>query len=446
MNNFWLEYNQNGEVQEFTFDGPSVAIGRDKSSDFVLDHPTVSRQHAVIRRDGPGQFVLRVLSRGGLTAIDGQQVQGEVPLHDGANINLGKLSFRFRSDNAPQQPQHNLGGAQAPQGPSSSGSFGAPGGGNTGGGGQQHQGGGAQHGQGGQANSGFGSGSGNSGFGPSQNQGGAVGGFAQSSFGGGQQAGGAAPGQNQGQNQQNQAAGQDGSVSDEEPQADGPDIVSWDDIASSEEAMKDASPEDRAKSVFERMEEGQKKQEETRPGLIIVAGIAIVGLMAYIFLGGGTGGGAGGEEDTKFDSSKQLEVEVECLGKADCVKKAKSAYNVGNEKLEKAGAAISNRFEGYKSLLEAEEYLEESGMSEPPPSMTDLEQRQTEAKAQLDALFRNFHVAYHQAKNAKNHQRMAESLSNIISYFPDKKAPQHQWAQGRIRWMKQKGIYPAKSY
>jgi hypothetical protein len=464
MNNFWLEYNQNGNVQEFTFEGSSVTIGRDRSSDFVLDHPTVSRQHAVIRRDGPGQFMLRVLSRGGLTAIDGQQVQGEVQLHDGANINLGKLTFRFRSDNAPQQPQHNLGGGQSSQGPSGGGS---PGGGPQRAGGQQGRGGfgggqqgggsfgggqqnagsqqnaGGQQNTGGQPSSGFGPNTGSSGFGASQNQnqnqGGAVGGFAQSSFGGGQQGGGPAQGQNQG-------GGADGSIGDEQSQGEGPDIVSWDEIASSEEAMKDESPENRAKSVFERMEEGQKKQEETRPGLIVVAAIAIIGLMGYIFFGGATGGGGGGEEDTKYDSSKQLKVEVECLGKADCLKKAKRSYKVGEEKLKKSGAAISNGFEGYKSLLEAEKYLEEAGMTEPPASMSDLEQRQAAAKKDLEERFRNFHVSYHQAKNAKNHQRMAESLSSIISYFPDKKAPQHQWAQGRIRWMKQKGIYPANSY
>jgi hypothetical protein len=467
MSNFWLEYNQNGDVQEFTFEGSSVTIGRDKSSDFVLDHPTVSRQHAVIRRDGPGRFKLRVLSRGGLTALDGHQVQGEVPLHDGANINLGKLTFRFRSDDAPQQPQHNLGPSggshSSGQGPSSSGAFGAGGQGSqgqssgAGGSGQSGFGGGSGSGGSGQggfggSGGGFNSGSSNSGFSPEKNESGGMGAFAQSSQGfqaGMQGQSGMQPGQGQqggqGGGAQGQGHGQDGSVDAGEEKAEKVDIISWDEIASSEEAMSEEETENRAKSVFERMEEGQKKQEETRPGLVIVAGIAIVGLLGYVFFGGGAGGGVGGGDEEEI-APEELQVEVECLGKADCIKKAKNAYNVGNETLKKSGAAVSNRFEGYKSLLEAEKYLEEAGVSEPPPSMNKLPERKQAAKQQLDKLFRNFRVAYHQAKNSKNYTQMAESLDTIQSYFPDKKSYQYRWAQSKIRKMKQNGTYPKKGY
>ncbi|MFU8806631.1 MAG: FHA domain-containing protein, partial [Bradymonadaceae bacterium] len=106
MASFWLEYEQNGALQRFPFDAQSISIGRDKSSDFVLDHPTVSRQHALIVTEGGGVFRLIVLSRGGLTALEGQPVQNDTELYDEALLHIGRLSFRFRSDHAPPRPAH----------------------------------------------------------------------------------------------------------------------------------------------------------------------------------------------------------------------------------------------------------------------------------------------------------------------------------------------------
>lgn len=65
MGSFWLEYEQNGNLQTFPFEDGNVTIGREQTCDFVLDHPTVSRQHALIVDDGSGQFRLVVLSQGG---------------------------------------------------------------------------------------------------------------------------------------------------------------------------------------------------------------------------------------------------------------------------------------------------------------------------------------------------------------------------------------------
>nr|MBA2661203.1 FHA domain-containing protein [Lujinxingiaceae bacterium] len=126
MASFWLEYEQNGNLQKFPFDAQSISIGRDKGSDFVLDHPTISRQHALIMNDGQGSFRLVALSRGGLTALEGTPVQSEIALYDGAVLHLGKLWFRFRSEYAPRRPAapqggYNMGGT--PAGSHSSGGF-----------------------------------------------------------------------------------------------------------------------------------------------------------------------------------------------------------------------------------------------------------------------------------------------------------------------------------
>lgn len=103
MPSFWLEHEENGQTRDFSFTSTTVSVGRDKACDFVLDHPTVSRKHAVIAYKH-GSYYLVVLSRSGLTAIDGQAVQGEVLLYDSSILHLGKLQFRFRSDDAPVKP------------------------------------------------------------------------------------------------------------------------------------------------------------------------------------------------------------------------------------------------------------------------------------------------------------------------------------------------------
>src|SRR5690554_1442082 len=131
MPSFWLEHEENGQTRDFSFNSTTVSIGRDKACDFVLDHPTVSRKHAVIAYKH-GSFYLVVLSRSGLTAIDGQAVQGEVLLYDSSNLNLGQLQFRFRSDDAPVKPAISgygsnmaASGLHAGVGGSGSGGFGA---------------------------------------------------------------------------------------------------------------------------------------------------------------------------------------------------------------------------------------------------------------------------------------------------------------------------------
>lgn len=111
---FRLEFEHQGELQEIAFDQDSITIGRDRSSDFVLDHPTVSRQHALVVQEGPSDFRLVVLSRGGMTALDGQRVEtDEVELYDGAMVQLGQYSVRFRSEEAPSQPVGNQGASSA---------------------------------------------------------------------------------------------------------------------------------------------------------------------------------------------------------------------------------------------------------------------------------------------------------------------------------------------
>ncbi|WP_168210838.1 FHA domain-containing protein [Persicimonas caeni] len=445
MPSFWLEYDNNGDIQEFSFDSDSVSVGRDKGSDFVLDHPTVSRQHAVIVFKN-GSYYLVVLSRGGLTAIDGQQLQGEQMLYDGNMLHLGQLQFRFRSNHAPQKPANHA-QQQAPQ----AAGFGAQGGGNQnqfGGGNQNQFGGGNQNqnqfGGGGNQNQnqfgggGFGQQS-QSGFGGQNGQGGGQGGQGQyaNGFGfGDSPAGGTDANMGGAQPQPNDAQADGGSESG---------IISWDEIASSSEAMEEADRPKEA-TVYDRMQQGKKKNEQTNPLLVVVAGAAIVGLLWFTFFNDPGGGGGKQKDKVPVEEQPPVVIEVSCMGESACLQKAKDAYSVGIEKLEKKDAAISNRFEGYKKLLETEKYLEKAGKTELPKEMAKLEPAKASIRKELTDIWRQRRLQYHKAKKRSRHREMAQALDTVKAYFPDPTARENRWAAGEELYMKKKGIYPKHVY
>ncbi len=441
MPSFWLEYDNNGDIQEFSFDADSVTIGRDKASDFVLDHPTVSRQHAVIVHKS-GSYHLVVLSRGGLTAIDGQQVHGEVMLYDHSALNLGQLQFRFRSDFAPQKP---AGGQQASFAASFANSAGGAGAAGGYGGQAQGQSLGAQA-QGG----GFGGPAQGGGFG-AQAQGGGFGGQAQQGGAGGFSGAGAQQGGGQaGFGLGNSPA--DGTATPNGGGANGggeaaneAGIVSWDEIASSSEAMDDDG-QPKETTVYERMQGGKKKDEKTNPVLVAVAGAGIIGLLYYSFFMGSPGGPPPVKPDKALKDPTPVVIEVSCMGEAACMHNAEESYKVGLEKLEKKDVAIPNLFEGYKKLLEAKQYLDKAGKKKVPADMSKLEDKRKQARAELTEIFKNYRVKFHQAKKRKLYKDMVKALDAVKTYFPDKTAREHKWAMAEELDMKKQGVYPKHVY
>ncbi|MDX1746882.1 MAG: FHA domain-containing protein, partial [Halobacteriales archaeon] len=97
MSHFWLEVETDGHRQRFDFDQQTVSVGRDQASDFHLDHPTVSRRHALFVESG-GEYQLVVLSKNGLTAVDGSRVSGTVDLRPGQTLQFGEIQLAFRTD------------------------------------------------------------------------------------------------------------------------------------------------------------------------------------------------------------------------------------------------------------------------------------------------------------------------------------------------------------
>ena len=74
--------------------GQSLKIGKAPDNDVVLDHPTVSRNHLVIRRQGD-QFLVEDLGSTNGTFIDGAQIR-EGFLRAGALLEVGDVQLRFQ--------------------------------------------------------------------------------------------------------------------------------------------------------------------------------------------------------------------------------------------------------------------------------------------------------------------------------------------------------------
>jgi pSer/pThr/pTyr-binding forkhead associated (FHA) protein len=74
--------------------GDAVTIGRAPSNDIVIDHPTVSAQHARLTKSPSGYRIKDLESTNG-TQINGVSISG-TQLKDGAEIRFGCITGFFR--------------------------------------------------------------------------------------------------------------------------------------------------------------------------------------------------------------------------------------------------------------------------------------------------------------------------------------------------------------
>ena len=87
----------NGLVQqEYGITKSRVTIGRRPGNDLVIDHLTVSGQHAAIDTTSSGSFVLDLGSTNG-TMVNNQPVKKHLLQH-GDVIDVGKYKLRFQQD------------------------------------------------------------------------------------------------------------------------------------------------------------------------------------------------------------------------------------------------------------------------------------------------------------------------------------------------------------
>jgi DNA-binding CsgD family transcriptional regulator len=77
-------------------DAERVTLGRSSTNDVFVDHPTVSRMHAVIDKLGGGWSVRDLSSTNG-TFVNGERVWTERPLREGDELRLGDVRVAFRT-------------------------------------------------------------------------------------------------------------------------------------------------------------------------------------------------------------------------------------------------------------------------------------------------------------------------------------------------------------
>jgi pSer/pThr/pTyr-binding forkhead associated (FHA) protein len=79
---------------EVSMPGDVLTIGRDANNDVVIDHPSVSRHHAVVERDAAGLVVRDLNSRNGVWAGEDRVVILRV--RDGATVKVGVAQIAFK--------------------------------------------------------------------------------------------------------------------------------------------------------------------------------------------------------------------------------------------------------------------------------------------------------------------------------------------------------------
>jgi pSer/pThr/pTyr-binding forkhead associated (FHA) protein len=84
----------------------AVVIGRSSVSDLRLQHPSISRRHAQIRRSGERFFVKDLGSQNG-TFVNGRRIDTEVEIRMGSALSLGNALVQLRGPvSKPQRPNH----------------------------------------------------------------------------------------------------------------------------------------------------------------------------------------------------------------------------------------------------------------------------------------------------------------------------------------------------
>ncbi|MCP5284076.1 MAG: EAL domain-containing protein [Burkholderiaceae bacterium] len=73
-------------------------IGRDPAGDLVIDAHTVSRRHAELALDADGKLWLTDLGSSNGTRVNGETIQGRVPVAAGDVVHFGQIDFRLGVD------------------------------------------------------------------------------------------------------------------------------------------------------------------------------------------------------------------------------------------------------------------------------------------------------------------------------------------------------------
>jgi DNA-binding winged helix-turn-helix (wHTH) protein len=81
--------------REIALEEGECVLGRDPAATVLVDHKSVSRQHARIRIAPDGSTLEDLGSKNG-TSLRGEKIQGPSPLSDGDEIRIGSVPMTFR--------------------------------------------------------------------------------------------------------------------------------------------------------------------------------------------------------------------------------------------------------------------------------------------------------------------------------------------------------------
>ncbi len=88
------------------FRGDRMVLGRDPASDYPLDYPMISWQHAQLLRTPQGIVAEDLGSRNG-TYVNGQRISGKVPVKPGDEVGLGSFRFQILEGGSLAKRQYN---------------------------------------------------------------------------------------------------------------------------------------------------------------------------------------------------------------------------------------------------------------------------------------------------------------------------------------------------
>ena len=94
MSNQNTPYLTDESGQEHTLEANPTRIGRGVENEIVIVSKLSSREHATIRREGRRSLIEDMNSTNG-TFLNGERVQGSIPLRDGDQLIIGGLKFTF---------------------------------------------------------------------------------------------------------------------------------------------------------------------------------------------------------------------------------------------------------------------------------------------------------------------------------------------------------------
>ena len=72
-----------------------MTVGRALGNDLIVDHPTVSRQHATIKLEGE-EFRLYDLGSANGTFVNDQRLRDPMVLQDGMIVRFGEAEYIFK--------------------------------------------------------------------------------------------------------------------------------------------------------------------------------------------------------------------------------------------------------------------------------------------------------------------------------------------------------------